>query len=260
MTLSSPGLRGAAMGNFTYTLHRKAGFGDLSRPEVDELAECYGRFVECPRAAFEHSLALADDIVVVRDGGMGVRGFGALRSLPAGKGETGRDAIYFLYMDLDPPFRSRAIVQQILLMCALPRTLRHILRPPVVVCSASTFLSYLWITHNLATYWPRRDRATPPAMSEVADVAVRRLGIAGWDPATGVIRRRGLLRYREGLLRRSDPLPEDLDIRFYAERNPGQEDGDTLVCVFPLDVANLIRLGWAVARASLAARSGGSSS
>ena len=67
------------------------------------------------------------------------------------------------------------------------------------------------------------------------------LGKEGWDPLTGVVRRHGALRYREGIAR-SDLQFTNLHIRFYAGLNPRQEEGDSLACLCPLSVRNFAAL------------------
>ena len=71
----------------------------------------------------------------------------------------------------------------------------------------------------------------------------------GWDPERGVVHRRGATRYRVGVVADEPEAMGDPDVRFYAERNPGQEQGDTLVALCPLSLRNLWSMvGKAMAR------------
>ena len=79
-----------------------------------------------------------------------------------------------------------------------------------------------------------------PALVRLRDaVAIRRFGDA-YDPATGLLRAAP----GDGRLapRWAEVTPREAarpDVRFFLERNPGHAEGDELVCLCPIDPANM---------------------
>ncbi|MGK3990176.1 hypothetical protein WME99_44440 [Sorangium sp. So ce136] len=55
--------------------------------------------------------------------------------------------------------------------------------------------------------------------------------------------RNGEVRYLEGVVRRDVTSVDDPDIRFYQERNPRQDRGDSLGCIAPATVTALASYG-----------------
>src|SRR6185437_1304710 len=160
--------------------------------------------------------------------------------------------LYTHWAAYDPEVRGSNLTQHVGVRCFLRYRARHPLRPVYWLFTASTFHSYLLLVKNFASFWPRQGEAFPPREHAIVEAAMRALDDPSWDPASGVLRRKGASRYREGVV---DDDPRVLDhpvvgaaVRFYRERNPGQVEGDSLVCVCPLSLSNW----WSCARAALA--------
>ena len=99
------------------------------------------------------------------------------------------------------------------------------------------YKTYLLLSRNYTTYWPRHDKATPSwERTLIGHLATDKYG-SSYRPATGVLR----FEAREGRLKDGvAPVdPEALthpDIRFFLQRNPGHVDGDELCCVGKVDM------------------------
>ena len=85
--------------------------------------------------------------------------------------------------------------------------------------------------------FPRAGRRFPPRESAYVEQVLERIG-SQWNPATGVIARGGVSFYREGRVDKEDVNQSDPDIAFYITANPGQAEGDSLVCLAPLTLRN----------------------
>lgn len=220
------------------TLRHIRGAPGIAADFSEELAAFYRRFVDCPKPAFLAALRLADELYLLRNKAEELVGFAALRTVETTVEERPAHVLYVLYIDLDPSVRGRGIIERIGLARYLSYRMRHPVGRTFVMFSASTVMSYLLMARNFATFWPTHDRPMPPAIAALLSNVAQTLGLAGWDPQAGVLHRHGVLRYREGVA--SAPLLPTADprTRFYVARNPGQTQGDSLLCVFPVTVGN----------------------
>jgi hypothetical protein len=97
------------------------------------------------------------------------------------------------------------------------------------------YKTYLLLSRNFPSYWPRFDQPTPPAIQRLMDQAATTRFGAAYDPRTGVVR------FDPPGPRLADdvaPLPSDPapDVAFFAARNPGHADGDELCCLGRIDL------------------------
>lgn len=109
------------------------------------------------------------------------------------------------------------------------------------------YKTYLLLSRNFHSYWPRHDRPTPPAVQDLLDTSARaRFGDA-YDPTTGLIRfdPPGPRLYPDVA-----PLPDDLapDVAFFVHRNPNHADGDELCCLGKVDLELGLGYAWRLAR------------
>ncbi|MGE0384351.1 MAG: hypothetical protein AB7Q97_06430 [Gammaproteobacteria bacterium] len=212
---------------------------------IDRLWACYSRYVRAAREDFVHEVRAADEIVLFVESGSGaLAGFDALRVVPARYGGRPCTVLYTSYADIDPVLRGRNLVERVTVGRLLRLKLRNPLRPVFLVYTASTYFSYLILPHNAVEYWPHPRTSMPPAVRSLVDAVMHDLERDGWDPAAGVVRRHGKLRYRTGVVADDPAVLADPDIAFYARLNPGQADGDTLACICPLSLRNLCRAAW----------------
>lgn len=213
----------------------------LSEDEKEELWSCYSRFVTCSRKSFMDTLSRADEVYVIRDKATGaLHGFEALTVVTIGLAGKAQSVLFTFYADLDPAYRGRNILQQIGVWAYLKLRLRHPFRPIFWMFTASTYTSYLLLPRNFDLYWPNPNTPTPPFARAIMDAVVIHLKRAGWDAEAGVLRREGVLRYREGVVADNGSMLADPDIAFYALANPGQPEGDSLVCLCPLTARNVL--------------------
>ena len=220
---------------------RKVRAVDLSPEQTNAMWRCYQQFVDCPRSAFIRSLAMAEEVYLCHDSAGGaLHGFEAMRTITIADGGRKYTVVYTFYADLEQRFRGFNILQRIGLRryCAL--RFRHPFRRLYWMFTASTYISYLLLPHNLTEYWPHPDHRTPPQALRIMASVVNALGLQGWDADGGVLRRNNLLHYREGLVSGHADLVSDRFIRFYSSLNPGQSEGDSLVCLCPLNLRNFL--------------------
>jgi hypothetical protein len=139
-------------------------------------------------------------------------------------------------------WRGRNLLQRLGWRTFLAARLRHPLRPIYWFFDTSSYKSYLLLPRNFRHFWPRHDRPTPPACAALIDQLAVRLYGAAWRPDLGVVMRSGERRLRESaapliLTRDSDP-----NLAFFSRANPGHPEGDMLLCLCPLTLANWLSL------------------
>ncbi len=220
---------------------RKVRTSDLSPELSDAIWRCYRQFVDCPRSVFERSLAMAEEVYLCYDStGTTLCGFQAMRAVTIAESGSKYIVVYTFYADLEPHFRGLNILQRIALRRYLILRLQHPLRRLYWMFTASTCPSYLLLPHNLIEYWPHPDHQTPTEALGVMASVVEAIGLKGWDAHNGVLRRNSLLKYREGVVSDRVGSVSDRFIQFYSSLNPGQNAGDSLVCLFPLNLRNFL--------------------
>lgn len=102
------------------------------------------------------------------------------------------------------------------------------------------FRTYRYLSAFAHDYVPRRVGANDPALSGLRDRLAKRLFGAGFDPERGIVTHdppRDRLAPDLAALPRTGPRTEEA--QFFASANPGFRQGDELVCLCPLDRANM---------------------
>jgi hypothetical protein len=105
------------------------------------------------------------------------------------------------------------------------------------------YKTYLLLSRNFPSYWPRFDQPTPPHIQQLIDKAAT----VRFGPAYDAVS--GLVRFDPPGPRLADgiaPIPASPapDIAFFAAKNPGHADGDELCCLGRVD----LQLGLAYAK------------
>lgn len=191
------------------------------------------------REAFERRVSGVEEVWWV-ERGEDIVAFGAIDALIIPHGGREHGILLTRWAALDPTLRGTNIVQRVGLRAYLRFRARHPLMPVYWMFGASTYTSYLLLSRNHATYWPRPGVAWPEPERALRDAVMALDAEPGWDPQTGVVRRFGATRYREGVVDDDPAMLGRADVRFYHGANPRQADGDTLICMAPLSSASWV--------------------
>lgn len=105
------------------------------------------------------------------------------------------------------------------------------------------FRTYRFLPVFWREFWPRHDRATPVETRTLIDAIARRRFGGRYDAAAGVVRFDSPHRLRGPLSEVPEGRLTDPHVAYFLERNPGWKRGDELVCLAPLDDANLTAAG-----------------
>lgn len=207
-----------------------------------ELFEFCDRFSSRHRHRFEAQLAKDDTVFLVRARITGhLVGFGTLSVYEVQhQGETAT-VIYTGWTMISHEFRRHGVIQRVGFAEFLRQRLRHPRRSIYWMMTSSTLNSYLVMARNFHDSFPRAGRTLSARERDFVEQVLQRNGSA-WNPATGVIERGGASFYREGRVDQGGVDASDPDIAFYIGANPGQADGDSLVCLAPLTLRNFMHI------------------
>jgi hypothetical protein len=139
---------------------------------------------------------------------------------------------------------------------ALLHKLKHPLRPLYWLLLSKGYKTYLLLTNNFPSAFPRHGAAPPASLRALRD----RVATAWWgdeyDPRSEV------LRFKEARDRvKHGVAPVDAedrvrpDIAFFLEKNPGWAQGDELVCFAEIDFGLPVRFSWKQLKRRAAGRS-----
>lgn len=138
--------------------------------------------------------------------------------------------------------RGRNLIQRWALAALVRARARYPLAPIFWFFDTFSYRSYLLLSRNFAEYWPRRDVPTPPRVLRLIDAIATPLYGDTWN------RERGVVLGHRGKRLKTFVAPIDAatranpDVRYFEQRNPGHVDGDMLVCMAPLNLANCSRI------------------
>jgi hypothetical protein len=211
----------------------------LAQADWDDIWVLTSEFYDVEREYSEAELRRRQSIAMFRMEGALV-GMAALDVCPAEF--RGRKLAYIAtpHVLIREHWRGRNLIQKLGARTFLAARLRYPFRPIYWFFDTLSYKSYLLLTRNFATYWPRHGEPTPePRAALIDQLATRTYGPA-WRPARGVAVRSGQKRLRETaapLVVGEDTAP---DLAFFARANPGHAEGDMLICLCPLTVSNWI--------------------
>ena len=211
----------------------------LTVSELDDIWAVTARYIDTDRSAFEARLRTLPEVGLWQVRGGPLVGLVNFDVYPVTWQNRIVTIIFTSSVVIDERFRGRHLIIKTGLRILLRTKLRHPLRPVFWLFDTFSYKSYLLLPRNLRKFWPRRDQPTPADVASfMAGLAQQRYG-ADWRPETGVVSHFGQKRLLPSAAPVDAAALSDPDVRFFDQVNPGHRDGDRLVCLAPLSVANL---------------------
>jgi len=212
----------------------------LTVSELDDIWAVTSRYIDTDRSLFEARLRALPQVGLwqVRDGSLvGLVNFDVYPVTWEGRVVT---IIFTSSVVIDERFRGRHLVLLTGLRILLRTKLRHPLRPSFWLFDTFSYKSYLLLPRNLHIFWPRRDQPTPhrhgPFPVPSRPTALRGQLAPGNGCSKSILRINACCRRPHRSMRQRFPTPMS---GFSLLANPRHRDGDRLVCLAPLSVANL---------------------
>lgn len=202
----------------------------LTPAQRDAMWSVFARHYEdVDRARFERDLDGKSHVFLLRDGPLLV-GFSTVTVDRVEVG--GREVVAIFSGDtvLEATHRGQGALQWAFFRYIVATKLKNPRRLVVWFLITKGYKTYLLLSRNFTTFWPRRDAPTPPwARALLVRLATDRFGDA-LDPDAGVLRFAGdHERLKPGVAPTEGQT--DPDIRFFEQANPGHARGDELCCL-----------------------------
>jgi hypothetical protein len=208
----------------------------------DEIWAFIQRFYEAQRDYVEELIRHHGSIALFRAPGDGkLVGLTALDVYPTVFEGRKIAVIFTSHVMLDEAFRGHNLLQRLGWRTFLKTRRRYPLLPIYWFFDSFGYRSYLLLPRNFRDFWPRHDHATPAWEQGLMNHLALEMYRDAWQPALGVVRHSGHKRLRPDAA--PTAVGDDPDLAFYMRANPGHAEGDMLVCMCPLSVANLVTLG-----------------
>lgn len=190
------------------------------------------------RSTFERDLGQKDHVILLRDDGdRSLRGFSTVQTYH--RRHEGRDVVAVFSGDtvIEPAYWGQTALQIAFYRYLMRAKLRALSVPVYWFLISKGYRTYLLLSRNFPTYWPRPEAETPPWERSLLDfLATDKFGEA-YRPERGVLEfaaSPGHLRPEVAPI--APELLGEADVRFFAERNPGHARGDELCCLGRVDL------------------------
>ncbi len=216
----------------------------LCRADREVLWDFAQRFTRMSRAQFEFELAECDLVYLLYDEGRALRGMFSFRTQRDDAELPSRTVLQGYWAILDPSVRRHGVPQRCLIDAFLRRKLRAPLRPLWFIFASGTYRSYLMCARTTAFYWPNRLAPTPPKVARLRDRAMQATDSLAYNATRGVLAGLGAVQFLESQPEGDPGLAGDPDIAAWFKWNRGFRQGDQLIVVVPMTVANFLASAW----------------
>jgi hypothetical protein len=212
-------------------------------------------YTEVGREIFFSDLAQKSHVILIRERvDHEVKGFSTIQTYDA-EVDGRRVAVLFSGDTIvDREYWGQTALQRAFLRFIIQYKLSHPLTPVYWFLISKGYKTYLLLSRNFPTYWPRHDRETPPwEQALIHKLAGEKFGDT-YVPADGVLRFETCpCRLKQGVAPIDDQLRARYpEVRFFEQKNPGHSDGDELCCIGLINptlwISYLAKLGWRKAR------------
>lgn len=219
----------------------------MPREDFEEIWEFFSQFVDRSPEEFIAKLAKTDEIGCARNANGKIVAFWAFAYVDVHRDGVHHRVMYTVWGGADPSVRNTGVTR----LAGFGALVRQRVRYPAAKLywffTASTINSYRFMAATLPDYYPRPDRRLPDDLQALCKATAEQLGGDNWDLERGVLVRNGEVLYREGVVQAGSARLEPIEA-VYAQLNPHQARGDSLLCICPLHADNVRALVARIAR------------
>lgn len=209
----------------------------LEPHEIDEMFRLFGAYyANVSFEQFRRDLLNKEHVFVMRDPQQpDIKGFSTIVavSAPAGK----RTARGFFSGDtvIDQAYWGQGALGVVFLKFLFLQKLRHPFSPLYWFLISKGYKTYLLMANNFASYYPRYEKPTPPAIQALIDSFALQLYPDTYDAGRGLIVH-PQDQAKDRLKTQVAPIDAELlsrnrRVAFFVERNPDWQRGDELACL-----------------------------
>jgi hypothetical protein len=151
--------------------------------------------------------------------------------------------IYTVHVLLYEEYRGHNLIQRLGLRVFLKTRLKFPFRSIYWFFDSYSYMGYLLLPRNFWKFWPHPKRAMPERERALMDHLAGRTYGSAWLPERGIVLRSEKKRMKPDATRLNLNIPVTPELRFFSQANPDHAEGDMLVCLCPLTIANWISVG-----------------
>ncbi len=217
----------------------------VSQATWDEVWQLTRRFYDTARPVIEPKLKAHDSLALFRSAADDNKALVGMAAIAVERLDFQGERLLMIFTShtiVEEAYRGSNLIQRAGFRTFLKSCLRHPWRRKFWIFDTFSYKSYLLLPRNLATFWPRHDMPTPPWEAALMGHYGQQKYGAAWQ-ADGVVMRSSEKRLLSGVAALDASLLRNPDIAFFARRNPAHAQGDMLLCLCPLSLANW----WAIA-------------
>lgn len=212
---------------------------DLTSVEIERMYLVFAKYYNNhSREIFIRDLLEKDVVFLLRDSKTNViQGFSTLLKLDLSKHGLKGTGFYSGDTVLEREYWGSRALASAFLNYVWREKIRNPFRPVYWFLISKGYKTYLLMTNNFTTHYPRLDRATPPKIQSIMDAFYRDrfgeqykhdLGLIAFDDASCCL--------KEKVAAISHELIKNEKIRFFAEKNPYWERGWELPCLAEMNL------------------------
>ncbi|HTE41812.1 MAG TPA: hypothetical protein VK629_13355 [Steroidobacteraceae bacterium] len=151
--------------------------------------------------------------------------------------------IYTTHVLLREEYRGHNLLQRLGLRTFLKTRLRFPFSSIYWFFDTFSYKSYLLLPRNFRKFWPRLEHKTPDRERDLINQLATKTYGESWRPQFGIVTRSGKKRLKPDVAPLNRNVPLTPELRFFSTTNPGHAEGDMLVCLCPLTLANWFSVG-----------------
>lgn len=223
------------MSRLRFTLRRRDSLDAAARARMLELMELCYENVDAAR--FAEDLDAKHHVIMLLDGAGTLQGFSTIRMATETLGGRPVDVLFSGDTVIHPDHWGAKALQRGFIAFALAHKLRHPRRRLFWLLLSKGYKTYLLLTNNFPSAFPRVDVTPPAQLRALRD----RIACAWWgheyDPATELLRFTVPRDHVRTAVAALDPAARrHADVAYFLDKNPRWAQGDELVCLAEIDL------------------------
>jgi len=186
---------------------------------------------------FYADLSKKSDVILLLDSGdNSIQGFSTIEVYEREYAGKSYSAVFSGDTIVDERYWGQSALQREFVRYVIRLKLKNLFQPVYWFLISKGYRTYLLLSRNYWTYWPRHDKATPALEKGIIrQLAVEKYGDA-FEKSSGILKfLQPEGRLKHGVAPIDDKLLRQPDIAFFCDQNPGHEQGDELCCLGRID-------------------------
>ncbi len=186
---------------------------------------------------FRADLEKKSDVILLLDSGdNSIQGFSTIEVYERENAGKNYLAVFSGDTIVDERYWGQSALQREFVRYVIRLKLKNIFRPVYWFLISKGYKTYLLLSRNYWTYWPRHDKETPALEKGIIQqLATEKYGDA-FECSSGILKfLQPEGRLKHGVAPIDGKLLRHPDIAFFCDQNPGHEQGDELCCLGRID-------------------------